>query len=107
MANLTLKYPLTLGKTSIKKLTFRDYTVAGDYLSFDVRGGVAQRIALIASLTGTDEEIVKQLRGPDYQAAANMADAMINADEEQSTGNTADPEESEEDKAKKQGSPAS
>ena len=78
---LPLKYPLSFGKTTISSLTFRDYTTAGDYLSFDVRGGVAQRIALIASLTGTDEALIKQLRGPDYRAAEKIADDLINADE--------------------------
>jgi hypothetical protein len=79
--DLPLKNPLTFGKTTISKLTFRDYTTAGDYLSFDQRGGVAQRIELIASLTGQDAELIKQLRGPDYRAAEKIADAMIAADD--------------------------
>lgn len=79
---LTLKYPLTFGKTTVGELHFRDYTTAGDYLAFDQRGGVAQRIALIASLTGTDEALIRQLRGADYRAAERIADAMINADED-------------------------
>lgn len=78
---LKLKHPLTFGKKTIEELRFRDYTTAGDYLSFDRRGGVAQRIALIASLTGTDESVIEQLRGPDYRAAEGIADAMILADE--------------------------
>ena len=65
MAKLPLKHPLTFGKKTIDSLTFRDHTTAGDYLAFDQRGGVAQRIALIASLTGTDESVIRQLRGPD------------------------------------------
>lgn len=81
MAKLTLKHPLTFGKKTVDTLTFRDYTTAGDYLAFDQRGGVAQRIALIASLTGTDESLIQQLRGPDYRAAEKIADAMILADE--------------------------
>lgn len=81
MAKLTLKYPLTFGKTTVDSLTFRDYTTAADYLSFDQRGGVAQRIALIASLTGTDESLVKQLRGKDYRAAEKIADELIQSDE--------------------------
>lgn len=81
MAKLPLKHPLTFGKTTVASLTFRDYTTAGDYLAFDKRGGVAQRIALIASLTGTDESLVTQLRGPDYRAAEKMADALIQSDE--------------------------
>jgi hypothetical protein len=81
MAKLTLKHPLTFGKKTIDFLTFRDYTTAGDYLAFDQRGGVAQRIALIASLTGTDESLIRQLRGPDYRAAEKMADELIQADE--------------------------
>lgn len=82
MIPLPLKHPITIGKTIIDKLTFRDYTTAGDYLSFDQRGGVAQRIALIASLTGTDEALIKQLRGPDYRKAEKIADDLINADED-------------------------
>lgn len=82
MAKLNLKHPLAFGKTTIAHLTFRDYTTAEDYLSFDKRGGVSQRIALIASLTGTDEELVKKLRGVDYRRAEKMADAIIEADED-------------------------
>lgn len=81
MSVLPLKHPIQIGKTTIDKLTFRDYTTAGDYLSFDQRGGVAQRISLIASLTGTDEALIKQLRGPDYRKAEKIADDLINADE--------------------------
>ena len=81
MAKLPLKHPLTFGKKTIDSLTFRDHTTAGDYLAFDQRGGVAQRIALIASLTGTDESVIRQLRGPDYRAAEKMADELIQADE--------------------------
>lgn len=81
MPVLPLKHPITFGKITIDKLNFRDHTVAGDYLSFDQRGGVAQRIALIASLSGSDEELIKQLRGSDYRQAEKIADAMIEADE--------------------------
>jgi hypothetical protein len=81
MAKLPLKHPLTFGEKTISELTFRDYTTAGDYLSFDQRGGVAQRIALIASLTGTDEILISKLWGPDYRRAEKMADDMISADE--------------------------
>ena len=81
MAKLTLKHPLTFGKKTVDTLTFRDYTTAGDYLAFDQRGGVAQRIALIANLTGTDESLIQQLRGVDYRAAEKIADDMIQADE--------------------------
>ena len=81
MAKLPLKHPLTFGKKTIDSLTFRDHTTAGDYLAFDQRGGVAQRIALIANLTGTDESLIRQLRGPDYRAAEKMADELIQADE--------------------------
>lgn len=79
--DLLLKHPLNIGKTVVAKLVFRDYTTAADYLSFDQRGGVAQRIALIASLTGTDEALIKQLRGPDYRAAERIADRMMSDDE--------------------------
>ncbi len=81
MAKLPLKHPLTFGKKTIDSLTFRDHTTAGDYLAFDQRGGVAQRIALIANLTGTDESLIKQLRGVDYRAAEKLAGELIQADE--------------------------
>jgi hypothetical protein len=74
---LKLKYPLVFGKKTIEELTFRDYTTAEDYLSFDAKGGVAQTIGLIASLTGTDEDIIRKLRGTDYRAASRIADRMI------------------------------
>lgn len=78
---MILKTPLTLAKKTITELKFRDYTTAADYLSFDKRGGVAQRIALIASLTGTDEALIEQLRGPDYVRAEKIASDMLAADE--------------------------
>lgn len=80
MPKLILSTPLNLGKKQITELSFRDYTTAEDYLSFDQRGGVAQRIALIASLTGTDEALIKQLRGPDYVRAEKIASDMLEAD---------------------------
>lgn len=83
---LTLKHPLTFGKTTVSELTFRDYTTAGDYLAFDQRGGVAQRIALIANLTGNDESLIRQLRGADYRAAEKIADKLIAADEDEEGG---------------------
>jgi hypothetical protein len=83
MAKLTLKHPLEFGKITVNDLAFRDHATAGDYLAFDQRGGVAQRIALIASLTGTDEEMVKQLHGVDYRAAVKIADDLIDADEKE------------------------
>jgi hypothetical protein len=92
MGKLTLKHPLTFGKTTVSSLNFRDYTTAGDYLSFDQRGGVAQRIALIASLTGTDESMIKQLHGVDYRAAEKIADDLIKADEDEDEKGEVDPE---------------
>lgn len=79
--DLPLKHPITIGKVTISKLVFRDYTTGGDYLAFDRRGGVSQRHALIANLAGVDEEVVRLLRGPDYRAAADMADKLIEEDE--------------------------
>ena len=80
MAVLLLKRPLTLGKAVVEKLTFRDHTTAADYLSFDKRGGVAQRIALIASMAGTDESLIMQLSGRDYLAAEKIVDELMAAD---------------------------
>jgi hypothetical protein len=81
MPKLKLKHPLTVGNKTIEELSFRDYTTAADYLSFDVRGGVAQNIALIASLTGTVEELVKRLRGEDYKAACKIVDKLLADDD--------------------------
>lgn len=80
MSILSLKFPIPIGERKLEKLTFRDFTTAADYLAFDQRGGVAQRIALIASLTGNDEEMIKRLRGPDYLAAERIADQLMAAD---------------------------
>lgn len=89
MAELALKHPIKFGKITVSKLTFREHTTAEDYLAFDVRGGVAQNIALIASISKTDEAIVKQLHGTDYIAATKIVDALIAAD---------NPEEEEQEK---------
>jgi hypothetical protein len=78
---LTLKHPLHFGKKTLDTLTFRDYTTAEDYLSFDRRGGSAQQIALIASLTGTDEDIIRRIRGIDFRAACKIADALMADDD--------------------------
>ena len=78
---LRLKVPLALGAKTIEELSFRDYTTAADYLAFDVRGGVAQNIALIANVTGTDEVLIKQLRGPDYKAACRIVDRLLADDD--------------------------
>lgn len=79
---LKLKNPLTFGNKTIEELTFRDYTIAADYLAFDTLGGVAQNISLIANITGTDEVLVKQLRGTDYRAATKIVDKMLADDAE-------------------------
>lgn len=61
MKTLTLTHPLVLGKATINELKFRDYATAEDMLAFDQRGPNQQTINLIASLTGTDETLVKKL----------------------------------------------
>jgi hypothetical protein len=81
MPKLALKHPLTLGRKILEELIFRDYTVAADYLAFDQRGGVAQNIALIANLCGTDEAVIRQLHGSDYRAATAIADKLMLDDE--------------------------
>jgi len=80
-AEKRLKAPLQFGKLSVKELRFRDHTVAGDYLAFDLRGGTKKRIALVASIAGVDEAIVEKLHGLDYQIAIAHVDAMIEEDE--------------------------
>ncbi|WP_031436646.1 phage tail assembly protein [Methylobacter tundripaludum] len=99
MPDLLLKHSLTFGKKTVDKLKFRGYTTAGDYLSFDKTGGVAQRIALIASLTGTDESLIEQLHGPDYLAAERMADALLAADSSVEDDENADSEDAAEKKS--------
>ncbi len=76
-----LKHPITVGSSTIDSLTLRDHTRAEDYLAFDQRGGVAQRIALIASVAGTDEALVKQLHGADYRRAEEQVNKLLEADE--------------------------
>lgn len=78
-----LKEPLQFGKKTFNELTFRDHTIAGDYLAFDMRGGTLQRITLVAGIAGVDEEIVLKLHGLDYQIAIAHVDAMIEADEKE------------------------
>ncbi len=85
---LPLKHPLTIGTTTVTELTLRDHTIAGDYLAFDQRGGVAQRIALIASIAGTDEALIKKLRGVDYQRAERVVDRLLRDDEAQAEDGT-------------------
>lgn len=81
MAKLKLNHPLTFGQKTIDVLTFRDHLIAADYLSFDRRGGVAQRISLIASLTGMDESVIERLHGGDYRRAEQMSEKMMAEDE--------------------------
>lgn len=79
---IILKHPLKLGeKTTLDKITLRDHTTAADYLSFDRRGGVAQRIALIASLSGQDESVIERLHGADYRRAERASDKLLIEDE--------------------------
>lgn len=74
---LTLKHPLTVGKTTIEELTFRDYATAEDLLAFDERGANQQTIKLIANLTGSDEALIKRLHVTDYRAADAIASDLI------------------------------
>lgn len=81
MPVLKLKNPLTFGNTTVTQLTFRDYAIAADYLAFEKTGGTSQRIALIASMTGMDEALIKKLHGRDYLAATRITDALLDAEE--------------------------
>lgn len=88
MITFKLKHPIAIGdKKSITEIKFRDHTTAEDYLSFDQFGGVAQMITLIASLTGTDETLVKKLSGYDYRRAREIANKILAADEEPKNDN--------------------
>jgi hypothetical protein len=88
---LPLRTPLQIGKATISKLTFREFTTGADYLSFDQRGGVAQAQALIASLAGVDIELVQRLRGIDYRRAQAYADKLI-ADDDAALAKETEPE---------------
>lgn len=80
---LPLKHPIVVSdKTTITELNLRDHTLASDYLCFDIRGGVAQRIALIASVAGSDEAVVKRLHGVDYRRAEALVDKLLLEDEQ-------------------------
>jgi len=84
MAKLSLSMPVKLGdKVEITELNFRDYSTAEDYLAFDKRGGVAQNIALIASMSGTDEALILKLAGKDYNRALKIVDAVLMQDKEE------------------------
>lgn len=74
---LKLKHPLKFGPKTIAELQFRDYATAEDLLAFDERGANRQTIALIASLTGTDHEIIKRLNVVDYREADIIASKLI------------------------------
>ena len=90
---LNLLRPISVGKTEITSLTFREYTTAGDYLAFDRSGGVSQTIALIANLSGTDEEVIKRMHGSDYKRAKGMADKLLDQDEKDAADNQAEGED--------------
>lgn len=83
MKTLTLKHPLVLGKATVKELNFRDYATAEDMLAFDQRGPNQQTINLIASLTGTDETLIKKLHVTDYRAADSIASGLIRTEDEE------------------------
>lgn len=88
---LQLKYPIVVSdKVTISELNFRDHTIAADYLAFDVRGGVAQRIALIANIAGTEEAVVKRMNGIDYRRAEAVVDKLMADDEVQAVDSDAD-----------------
>lgn len=77
MNELKLKHPLTVGKSTVDRLKFREYATAEDLLAFDERGPNRQTIVLIASLTGTDEELIKRLHVTDFHAADAIASQLI------------------------------
>ncbi|WP_310609823.1 phage tail assembly protein [Limnohabitans sp.] len=81
---LTLKHPIVVSdKVTVTELMLREHTIANDYLAFDARGGVAQRIALIASIASTDEAMVKLMHGVDYRRAEAYVDRLLVEDEAQ------------------------
>ncbi len=73
----TLRHPLTLGKTTLEKLSFRDHATANDLLAFDRGGPTEQTINLIANLTGTDVAIIGQLHVADFRACDAIASELV------------------------------
>lgn len=80
MATLTLKHPIGVGKSTISKLEIREHVVAEDLLAFDLTGPNKQTIALIANLSGTDEEVIKKLHISDYQAADKICTKLLDSE---------------------------
>lgn len=78
--DLILKKPLQFGKMTVSKLAFRDHVTAGDMLAFDTKGLVAQNIELIARLSNTEEELIKQLHKKDYDAAVDIVNQLFKDD---------------------------
>lgn len=74
---MKLQHPLELGKLTISELKFRAYATAEDLLAFDEKGPNLQTIALIASLTGNDVELIKKLHHHDLRRADKIASEMI------------------------------
>jgi hypothetical protein len=81
MTTLLLRKPLEFGKITVDKLNFRDSLTAGDLLAFDIKGNVAQNIAFIANLSGTDEAIIKQIDRHDYNAAMEIVNKLFADDD--------------------------
>lgn len=79
---IPLKHPIPLADNKeLTSLTMRDYTTAADYLTFDLMGGHEQRIHLVAGLCGTEPEVIKMLRGVDYQILKTKAEDLLLEDD--------------------------
>ncbi len=88
---LVLKHPIVVSdKVTISELNFREHTIAADYLAFDVRGGVAQRIALIANIASSEDAVIKRMNGIDYRRAEAIVDKLMADDEAQAVDSDAD-----------------
>lgn len=72
-----LIHPIVLSENkAITEVKVKDYPTAEDYLAFDNPGRNAQLIALVASMTNTDESIVKKMHGEDFKALSLICDKM-------------------------------
>ena len=80
---MELKHPITVGKKTIDKIVFRTFATAEDLLAFDERGPNLQTITLIASLTGTDIELIKKLHVHDLHRADKIASQLIKPEAEE------------------------
>lgn len=83
MRVLKLQHPLKIGTTEVTELKFRDRMKAKDFKAFS-KVGAEQAIELVASLTGTSEEMIEELADVDYLIATDIAYKIFESAETES-----------------------